>query len=329
MAELTDVLQWPFEGRILRSLGDDLLDRAWVFLRSDDGLAFIRGPFPPSGQVSPWPALPKAALDLLEPYRVRFLRSPVEVPPTPTYLLGWGTNPARLSGRASTMLSDYLLMMTPTADDLRDVRAENLRCGIVWLTHMLRVLYSQLYRNEITLSGLRWPLSPTPIVRSVTAETLPGWQLDLATDFARLIGTDNYLCDLRILPLETNRGTGDPAPRPASHLRKRPGPTTAPTRTSAAMPVTVSRERRQTVAENDALDEAELAKIMAEYPEIPWRDPRVSKTHHINKQFADRMPDLPGERPAGWKRKAQRLTDALKRWQAAHEQHLSNTYPGT
>jgi hypothetical protein len=311
MAELTDVLQWPFEGRILRSLGDDLLDRAWVFLRSDDGLAFIRGPFLPSGQVAPWPALPKAALDLLEPYWVRLRQSPVEVPPTPTHLLGWGTNPARLSGRAGIMLSDYLLMMAPTAGDLRDVRAENLRCGIVWLTHMLRVLYSQLYRNEITLSGLRWPLSPTPIVQSVTAETLPGWQPDLATDFARLIGTDTYQCDLRVLPVETNRVTDDPAFR----LPEWPGPTTAPTKAWA------NSDRRLTKTENDALDDAELARIMAEHPELPWRDPNVSKTHHINKQFADRMPDLPGERPAGWKRKAQRLTDARKRWQAAtHEQ---------
>jgi hypothetical protein len=65
------------------------------------------------------------------------------------------------------------------------------------------------------------------------------------------------------------------------------------------------------------LDDEELAKIMAEHPELPWRDPNVSKKHNLNKQFADRMSDLPGERPAGWKRKAQRLTDALKRWQAA------------
>jgi hypothetical protein len=91
-------------------------------------------------------------------------------------------------------------------------------------------------------------------------------------------------------------------------------PPAAATPTPAPTPAPAGRVRRLTAAERRALDNAELAKIMAEHRELPWHDPSVSKEHKLNKQFADRMPDLPGERHAGLKRKGQRLTEALERW---------------
>jgi hypothetical protein len=80
--------------------------------------------------------------------------------------------------------------------------------------------------------------------------------------------------------------------------------------------------RRQTAAQNDALDDKALDAIMKKaasmesHKDIDWRDSTAGRRYKLNKQFADQMPDLPGERPPGWKRKAQRLTDALNRWRS-------------
>jgi hypothetical protein len=99
----------------------------------------------------------------------------------------------------------------------------------------------------------------------------------------------------------------------AAEIQAAPPPAAA-TPAPASTQASAGRARRLTAEERRALDDAELAKIMAEHPKLPWHDPSVSKTHSLNKRFAHRMPDLPCERPAGLKRKGQRLTEALKRW---------------
>ncbi len=227
-------LAWPFAGRIVHALGDELLERPWLCLRTRSGLEFtpvpdlvLRG----LTTIERWLTMPDAARDLLEPYRVGEAQRPAE-PAAPRRLLGVGT-PHRLSARPGTLLSDFLLLMTPTAHALRDQndrRTIRGTLGADWLTHLYRVLHSQLYRSEITLTGLRWPLSPTPVVQSITAEELPGWLLDPATDFARLIGTETYLCDLRVVPATAAAApteTSDPPAPPNNRMKQPPRDTVA------------------------------------------------------------------------------------------------------
>lgn len=181
----------------MQALGDDPLDRWWLCVRTYVGVGFIPiDDFVWQSLIAP-PADLQRMTDLLRPYRVPGPQLPPELPAAGR-LLGCGMMPARLSTRAGTLLSDHLLLMTPTANQLRDVDAPAMQLDADWVLHMKRVLYSQLHRKEFILSGLRWPLTPTPTIHSITAEMLVSWQLDFATDFARLIGTETYLCDLRM-----------------------------------------------------------------------------------------------------------------------------------
>jgi hypothetical protein len=187
---------WPFAGRIIHALGDELLDRKWLCLRTAAGPAFIPLTDPAARALFEHAPAIQPALDLIASYRVRGAALPAE-PPAPGGILGVDT-PSRLTTRPGILLSDYLLMKTSVARDLHDAQALEARLGADWLTHLMQVLFSELYRSEITLSGLRWPFTPTPAAQSITAEMLPSWQIDLATDFARLVGTETYLCDLRV-----------------------------------------------------------------------------------------------------------------------------------
>jgi hypothetical protein len=161
--------------------------------------------------------MPAAVRGLLDPYRV-----PGGMPDGASGpLLGIGT-PHRLTARPGVLLSDHLLLLTPiVAQNLRDTAMADVALGEEWITHMHRVLYSQLYRGELTLDGLRWPLSPVPTSQPITADMLPSWQLDLATDFTRLVSTDVFLCDLRAVSIAaTDQGQGQKSP--TSGGRRRP-----------------------------------------------------------------------------------------------------------
>jgi hypothetical protein len=183
---------WPFDGRVFRALGDELLPHPWLCQRAPDSLNFV--PVRPGIEqllVRP----PNAALELMTEYQVR---SGLTVSQR---VLGLGT-PACLSSRPGLLLSDALLMETPVARELLAGGALlEARLGADWLRWLYALLSERLHRLEITLSGLPWPLAIETDPVAITAETLPGWELDLATDFARRFGTETYLCDLRVEPV--------------------------------------------------------------------------------------------------------------------------------
>jgi hypothetical protein len=80
-------------------------------------------------------------------------------------------------------------------------------------------------------------------------------------------------------------------------------------------PAQPKRSHRRLSAKSDALDAAAFAAIVKDHPEIPWREPQVSRTHHTGKLFAHLLPDLPDQRPAEQKRKAERLLAQIRRYQ--------------
>jgi hypothetical protein len=154
------------------------------------------------------PPLPEEVQQLLKPYV-----DPLGPEPARRLL---GVNaPACLSFRQGKLLSDHLLAMTPLVADALLERMEGqttpkskypggcrIRLDDIMFDHM-PTLHAQLLRPEKSLSGLLWPLTHPRTVLKIPAEDLPAWEFDGATDFARLIGTETYVCDLRfqtILP---------------------------------------------------------------------------------------------------------------------------------
>jgi hypothetical protein len=146
------------------------------------------------------PVLPEAVQQLLEPYVDR-------LGPTPAKHLLGVNSPRRLSDRPDKLLSDYLLAMTrfvpdallETMEGQTSPRPEGgcIRVPDLMFTHM-PALQAQLFRREVTLSGMGWPLTHPRTFLEITAEDLPAWGFDPATDFAWLVRTETYVCDLRV-----------------------------------------------------------------------------------------------------------------------------------
>jgi hypothetical protein len=155
--------------------------------------------------------MPEAIKQLLSQYRDRF------GVPTAGRLLGVDAQP-RFSARPGKLFSDYLLAMI---DYVRDAfmlermegqtpPKQKYLGGFIEVTEATlidrkRILHRQLSRPETSLSFMRWPLTHPPKVQQITAEDLPAWEIDFATDFVRLTETDVYGCDLRVetKPLRT------------------------------------------------------------------------------------------------------------------------------
>jgi hypothetical protein len=152
------------------------------------------------------PVLPEAIRQLLEP-----LVDPCGRP-TARRLLGVDAPPI-LSARPGKLLSNHLLPMIHSVRDALMVESTegrtapkpkylggHIEVGTGILIYLKNILYTQL-RRELTLSCMRWPLTHPRSFLQITAEDLPAWELDLATDFARLTGTEIYGCDLRVEPV--------------------------------------------------------------------------------------------------------------------------------
>jgi hypothetical protein len=183
-AGLTPAEAWPFQGRLVHAIGDQLLDQRWILLRSATGLRLM-----PEA-----PRLPDEMQDLLNPYRVA---GAAPLPSTPG-ILGLAGLPVQLLARTGRLLSEFVLL-APLATELSKPDRSLLHRDFdaLDLDHLKRVLFSALYRSEGTLSGVRWPLSLPPVVHTIQAELLPAMDFDWATDFCRVLGTDVLLGDLR------------------------------------------------------------------------------------------------------------------------------------
>jgi hypothetical protein len=141
-------------------------------------------------------------------------------------------------------------------------------------------------------------------------ETPSGWNL-------RHTPTGRLLFDVQVrLSVKTAETAATAVtqaePPPAASLPEQPPAAPPPP------PAQPKRSHRRLSAKSEALDDEAFAAIVAAHTEIPWFDPLVSQTHHIGKLFWNLLPDLPGQRPAQQKRKAERLLAALRRWQEHH-----------
>jgi hypothetical protein len=213
-------ITWPFDGRILHALGGEPLEPPWLCLRGQsnddgegwqcqDGVGILLRRI---GLHDPLPAgvgaAVRAAFGLSEPppigmeapiWAAAGLPKPLPELDPPARILGIGM-PPQLAERAGRLLSDHFLMRDASLrDELRTTPNNVVWLRPEWLTHMYRLLHSQLRRGEIApLSGLRWPPTIEPMEVRITAEALARWQFDPATDFCRLIASETCLYDLRV-----------------------------------------------------------------------------------------------------------------------------------